>query len=124
VLAVRPQALERVKGVLDPANLEEDDRAAYVRLVSALERGGPDGLGQDLAQLPPEEENLIRRAWATPPPGIDDQVVDDVVRRIRQESLSRRRRVIIRGLAEAERRQDRAQVAALEMQLRELSERI
>src|SRR5205085_636189 len=54
VLAVRPQALERVKAVLDPANLAEDDRAAYLRLVSALELGGPDGLGQDLAQLPAE----------------------------------------------------------------------
>jgi hypothetical protein len=55
---------------------------------------------------------------------VDDWVVDDVVRRIRLESLSRRRRVIIRGLAEAERRQDRTEVSALEMQLKDLSERI
>jgi DNA primase len=124
VLAVRPEALARVLGILDLSDLDEDDRAAYERMVTILERGGVDALGSELGEFPVEEQNLVRKAWAAPPPGIQDQVIDDVLGRIRRESLYRRHRAMRRSLDEAERRQDRAQVAVLEAQLRELSERI
>jgi DNA primase len=124
VLAVRPEALERVLGILDPADLEEDDRTAYLRMVTALERGGLNGLDRELEGFPAEEQDLVRRAWAVPPHAVDDPAVDDVVRRLRRDSLYRRHRAIKRDLAEAERRQDRALVAVLEVQLKELSERI
>ena len=125
VLAVRPQALERVRRALDPADLGEDDRAAYARLVTALDAGDSDGLERELGEFPVEEQNLIRRAWAAPPPGAaTDEVIDDVLRLIRQESRDRRRREIRRSIEEAERRKDRARAVALQAQLNELSERI
>jgi DNA primase len=123
VLAVRPEALGRVQGGLDPETLEGDDRAAYLRVVSALERSGVEGLEGELEHLPAELQNLVRRAWAAPPPETGDQVVDELVARLRQESLRRRRREIIRGLEEAERRQDHARAQALAMELKRLRER-
>jgi DNA primase len=123
VLAVRPEALERVLGILDPADLEEDDRAAYGRVVSAIERGGAHGLGEELEQLTAEEQGLVRRAWAAPPPSVQDEVVDEVVGRIRRQAQRRRALAIIDSLTEAERRGDPAQVEALQTQLNELRER-
>ncbi|HEY4028306.1 MAG TPA: DNA primase [Candidatus Dormibacteraeota bacterium] len=123
VLAVRPEAVERVLGILDPADLEEDDREAYLRVVSAIERGGREGLGDELEQLTAEEQGLVRRAWAAPPPSVQDEVVDEVVRRIREQARRRQRRALIDSLSEAERRGDRAQVEALQVQLNEIRER-
>src|SRR5579875_157603 len=123
VLAVRPEALGRVRGGLDPEALGGDDRAAYLQVVNALERGGVEGLEGELSELPGEVQNLVRRAWAAPPPGVGDQVVDELVARIHQESLRRRRREIIRGLEEAERRQDHARAQALAVELKRLRER-
>jgi len=124
VLAVRPEALDRVLGILDPADLEEDERAAYLRMVSALEKGGHDALVRDLDEFPADEQRLVRRAWADPPPALDDAVVDDLVRRIKDKARRRAKLAIINSLTEAERRQDRAQVELLEAQLNELRERI
>ncbi len=50
-------------------------------------------------------------------------MVDELVARIHQESLRRRRREIIRGLEEAERRQDHARAQALAVELKRLRER-
>ena len=125
VIAVRPEAIDRVLGILDPADLQEDDRAAYTRMVGALERGGLDALGQELDGFPAEEQRLVRKAWADPPPNSSDEVVDDVVRQIKQKARRRRRLAIINdSLTEAERRQDLKQVELLEAQLSELRERI
>ena len=123
VLAVRPEALERVLGILDPADLEDGDRAAYLRLVTALERGGLDGLGQELEGLTTEEQRLVRRAWAAPPPSVDDEVIEEVIRRIQRQARRRRALAMIDSLREAERRGDPARVAALQAQLKELRER-
>ena len=127
VLAVRPEALERVLGILDPADLETDDREAYLRVVGALERGGLVALGQELAEFPDEEQSLVRRAGAAPPPGVEevgDQMVEEMVHTIRRESLVRRRQALRRALAEAERRQDLEQAVVIGRQLNELRERI
>jgi DNA primase len=123
VLVVRPEVLGRVRRGLDPEALGGDDRAAYLRVVNALERGGVEGLEGELDDLPAEVQNLVRRAWAAPPPSVGDQVVDELVARIHQESLRRRRREIIRGLEEAERRQDHARARALAVELKRLRER-
>jgi DNA primase len=124
VLVVRPEALERVLGILDPSDLVEDDRAAYLRVVEALQRGGLDGLGSDLGGFSAEERDLVRRAWAAPPPAVGDEAVDDLVRHLRRDALYRRHREIKRHLTEAEQRGDRTSVSVLEVQLKELSERI
>jgi DNA primase len=123
VLAARPEALDRVLGILDPADLEGNDRAAYQRMVSALGNGGIDGLERELGEFPAEEQSLVRRAWADAAMASEDEVVDDLVRRIRREARRRRVRAIADGLSSAERRGDRAQVDALQAQLKELGER-
>ena len=124
VLAVRPEALDRVRGILDPADLQEDDRAAFLRMVSVLEKGGLEALGQELDGFPAEDQRLVRKAWAEPPPTLSDAVVDDLVRRIKDMARRRRMLAIADRLTEAERRQDRAQIELLEAQLSELRERI
>jgi hypothetical protein len=124
VIAARPEALSRVLGILDPADLQEDDQAAYLRMVSALERGGLDALGSELAEFPAEEQGLVRRAWASPPPSVDDEVVDKLVLKIKSDAQHRHRLAMIDSLAEAERRRDRAQIELLEAQLNELKGRI
>jgi hypothetical protein len=83
-----------------------------------------DGLSRDLGGFPAEEQDLVRRAWATSPPAVGDQAVDDLVRHLRRDALYRRHREIKRHLVEAEQQGDRARVSVLEMQLKELSERI
>jgi hypothetical protein len=117
LLAVRPEAVDRVRTGLRPEDLEEDDRAALARMVEVLEDGGLDALADGLAGFPGEEEQLVRRAWADPPPRVDDEVVDDLVRQIRRTAANRRRLAIIRHLREAERRGDVATAAALAEQL-------
>ena len=123
VLAVRPEAVERVLGILDPADLQDDDRAAYVRMVSVLQRGGLNALDMELVGFPAEEQAMVREAWAVPPPGVDDEVIEDVVGEIRRRARRRHARKLIDSLQEAERRRDRAQVEALEAQLNQLRER-
>jgi DNA primase len=117
LLAVRPEAVGRVKAGLQPGDLEEDDRAALERMVEALEGGGVDGLAAELTSFPHEEEQLVRRAWAAPPPRVDDEVVDDLLNQIRRTAANRRRLAIIRHLREAERSGDVAKAAALAAEL-------
>lgn len=124
VIAVRPEALDRVLGILDPADLEEDDRAAFLRMVSVLEKGGLEALGKELDEFPAEDQRLVRMAWAEPPPTLSDAVVDDLVHRIKEMARRRQKLAMINSLTEAERRQDRAQIELLEAQLSELRERI
>jgi DNA primase len=122
-LIVRPEALERVLGILDPADLGDAGRETFQRLVTALERGGSDALGQDLDGFTAEEQQLIRRAWADPPPRVDDDALDDVVRTIRRQARKRRVSAMIDRLREAERRGDLGQAETLQAQLKPRTER-
>ncbi len=74
LLAVRPSAFDRVRTKLTSQEFDEDDRPIYIRMLESYERGGPTGLEADLAGYPAEEQDLIRRAWAAPPPNVDDEV--------------------------------------------------
>jgi len=78
VLAVRPDAAERVRARLKPDELEEDERGAYVRLLETLQRGGFEALGREVSEYPEEEQDLIRQAWHNPPPSVDDALVDEL----------------------------------------------
>jgi hypothetical protein len=86
-------------------------------MVETLEDGGLDALAAGLTSFPDEEEQLVRRAWADPPPRVDDEVVDDLVRQIRRTAANRRRLAIIRHLREAERSGDVVKAAALAAEL-------
>ena len=124
LLAVRPVAFERVRTNLTPGELEQDDRDIYVRMLESYERGGPSGLEADLAGYPPEEQDLIRRAWAAPPPNVDDEVAAELADRIRLEHMKGMHSGIIRELSEAERGRDSERVARLEAEARELARAI
>ena len=124
LLAVRPSAFDRVRTKLTSQEFDEDDRPIYIRMLESYERGGPTGLEADLAGYPAEEQDLIRRAWAAPPPNVDDEVAVELAERIRLEHMKGLQNGIIRELSEAERGRDSERVAQLEAQARELGRAI
>jgi DNA primase len=121
ILAARPDAARRARAVLQVEDLDEEDRRTYLRMLETFERGGREALGTELTDYSEEEQDLIRRAWHNPPPRLDDEVVEDLVRRLRRDSLQNRRRGIISDLREAESRGDGERVAQLETELREMT---
>jgi hypothetical protein len=124
LLAVRPSAFDRVRTKLAAQELDEDDRKIFIRMLESYERGGPTGLEADLAAYPAEDQDLIRRAWAAPPPNVDDEVAIELAERIRLEHMKVMQNGIIRELSEAERGRDSERVAQLEAQARELGRAI
>jgi DNA primase len=124
LLAVRPVAFERVRTKITPEELDEEDRDVYVRMLETYERGGASGLESELAGYPAEEQDLIRRAWAAPPPSVDDEVAVELAERIRLDRMKGRRSAIIRELSEAERGRDSEGVGRLEAEARELAHAI
>jgi hypothetical protein len=123
LLAVRPVAFERVQAIA-PDDLDESERGIFVRMLGSYQRGGPAGLEAEMAGYPPEEQDLIRRAWAAPPPNIDDEVAVELAERIRLERMKGMYSGIIRELSEAERGRDSDRVGRLETQAGELARAI
>ena len=121
LLAVRPVAFERVRTKLTPDELDEEDRGVYVRMLETYERGGASGLEGELAGYPAEEQDLIRRAWAAPPPSVEDELAVELADRIRLDRMKTREGAIIRELSEAERGRNVEGVARLEAEARELA---
>ena len=124
LLAVRPVAFERVRAKLRPDELDEEDRGIYVRMLETYERGGVSGLETELAGYPPEEQDLIRRAWAAPPPSVDDDVAVELAERVRLDHMKGLQSGIIRELSEAESGKDSERVARLEAKAGELARAI
>jgi DNA primase len=124
LLAVRPVAFERVRTNVTPDELDEQDRGIYVRMLETYERGGVSGLENELAGYPAEEQDLIRRAWAAPPPNVDDDVAEELAVRIRLDRMRALHSGIIRELSEAERGKDSELVTRLEAQAGELARAI
>lgn len=124
LLAVRPEAFDRIRAKLAPEDLDEGDRSVFIRMLETYERGGPSALEAELAGYPPEEQDLIRRAWAAPPPNVDDEVAVELAERIRLERMKGMHSGIIRELSEAERGRDSERVARLEAEARELARAI
>jgi DNA primase len=124
LLAVRPAAFDHVHALLTAEELDPDDRGIFIRMLGSYERGGASGLEADLGGYPAEEQDLIRRAWAAPPPNVDDEVAVELAERIRLEHMKGMHSGIIRQLSEAERGRDSGQVARLEAEARELARAI
>jgi DNA primase len=124
LLAVRPVAFDLVRTKITPDELDEEDRGIYERMLETYERAGVSGLEKELAGYPAEEQDLIRRAWAAPPPSVDDEVAVELAERIRLDRMRGRRSGIIRELSEAERGKDSERVARLEAEARELGHAI
>ncbi len=123
LLAVCPDALPHVVAALPPEDLMGRDRDAYLRMVRALERGGAQGLADEVRSLTPEEQNLVYRAWAVPVPGASEEVAVDAARNIRRQARAQRRRTLIAEMADAERQRDGARVAAIQQRLSTTDER-
>ncbi|MEP7105702.1 MAG: DNA primase [Chloroflexota bacterium] len=121
ILAVRPDAILRVRDRLPETDLEPKELSAYRRFLETVgTEGGLQALGDALPGFPDEEQDLVRRAWAHPPASTDDATVDDVVSRIRREITRRRARAIISDLRDAEVRGDAEQIALLNTRLADL----
>jgi hypothetical protein len=89
-------------------------------MVQILERGGQELLVRELPGFDDEAQDMIRRAWASPPPSVDDAVVDDLLHNLKQKSLRDRRRRVISEMVEAERLGDRGRVDELKATVDEL----
>ena len=113
LLAARPEALDRVRSRVRPEDFTVEDRGLFEKLTQTLARGGADALREDLGTYEDGEQELIRRAWASPPPRTDDEVIDEMAWRLRLESLKSLVRSVQRAIGEAEQRGDRDQVAIL-----------
>jgi DNA primase len=124
LLAVNPAAFERIRTKITPDELDEEDRGMYVRMLETFERGGAAGLEKELGDYPAEEQDLIRRAWAAPPPNVDDRLAEELVARIRLDRMKVRHSGIIRELSEAERGREADRVARLEAEASELARAI
>ena len=124
LLAVRPAAFDRVRLMLLADQLDPDVRELFVRMLESYERAGSGGLEADLVGYPADEQDLIRRAWAAPPPNVDDEVAVELAERIRLEHMKGMHSGIIRQLSEAERGRDSESVARLETEARELARAI
>ncbi len=124
LLAVNPAAFERIRNKITPDELDEEDRGMYVRMLDTFERAGVAGLEKELGDYPAEEQDLIRRAWAAPPPNVDDRLAEELVVRIRLDRMKVRHSGIIRELSEAERGREADRVARLEAEASELARAI
>ena len=124
LLAVNPAAFERIRTKLAPDELDDEDRVIYVRMLETFDRGGASGLEKELGDYPAEVQDLIRRAWAAPPPNVDGQVAEELVGRLRLDRMKGRHSGIIRELSEAERGREAERVARLEAEARELARAI
>jgi hypothetical protein len=93
-------------------------------MLETYERGGATGLENELTGYPAEEQDLIRRAWAAPPPSVDDEVAVELAERIRLDHMKGLHSGIIRELSEAESGKDSERVARLEAKARELARAI
>jgi DNA primase len=124
LLAVNTAAFERIRTKITPDELDEEDRGIYTRMLETYERLGPRGLEQELDDYSAEEQDLIRRAWAAPPPRVDELVAEELVARIRLDRMKGRHSGIIRELSEAERSREAERVSRLEAEARELARAI
>ncbi len=124
LLAVNPAAFERIRTKLTPEDLDDEDRGIYVRMMETYDRAGASGLENELGDYPAEVQDLIRRAWAAPPPSVDGQVAEELVARLRLDRMKGRHSGIIRELSDAERGRESERVARLEAEARELARAI
>jgi DNA primase len=124
LLAVRPDAFDRVRALVSPEELELSDRGMYVRMLETYDRAGPNGLEAELRDYPIEAQEVIRRAWAKPPPRVDDQLAEELAKRVRLNHMKNLENGIIRELSEAERVLDSERAVRMQTQLTQIGRAI
>ncbi|HEX6488548.1 MAG TPA: DNA primase [Candidatus Dormibacteraeota bacterium] len=124
VMAARPELALEIKSRIAPEDLPEDVRATFGKMWDALDKGGVSELQDRVPEFERWEQDLLRQAWASPPPGFDeDEVVEALIRRAQVRADERRRKGIISDLAEAERTGDLERAARLMTDYQQLSKR-
>lgn len=114
VLAARPEVAPLVRSELTDEDVDEELRETFGKMLGAIEQGGAAELESRLGQFSDWEQDLVRQAWVSPPPGVeDDELVSGLVRRVRDRAVKRRREGIISDLAEAESNGDLDRAARL-----------
>ncbi len=124
LLAVRPDAFGRIRALVSPEELEPSDRAIYVRMLDSYDRSGAGGVEAELRDYPIEAQEVIRRAWAKPPPRVDDEVAEELAKRIRLNHMKNLENGIIRELSEAERSLDSERAVRMQTQLTQIGRAI
>ena len=124
LLAVRPDAFERVRAQVSPDELEPSDRGIYVRMLDTYDRAGQNGLEAELRDYPIEAQEVIRRAWAKPPPRVDDELAEELAKRVRLNHMKNLENGIIRELTEAERGRDSDKAVRMQTQLTQIGRAI
>jgi len=124
LLAVRPDAFERVRAQVSPDELEPSDRGIYVRMLETYDRSGPNGLEAELRDYPIEAQEVIRRAWAKPPTRVDDELAEELAKRVRLNHMRNLENGIIRELSEAEGYLDSDRAVRMQTQLTQIGRAI
>lgn len=124
LLAVRPDAFQHVRSSVAPDELEPGDRGIYMRMLETYERAGADGLERELGDYPLEAQEVIRRAWAKPPPRVDDELAEELAMRVRLNHMKSMESGIIRELSEAERVRDSERAVRMQTQLTQIGRAI
>jgi DNA primase len=114
VLAARPEAVALVTAEVGTEDVDEELRETFGKMLDAIEQGGAPELQARLGQFADWEQDLVRQAWVSPPPGFDDdEFVRSLAGRVRERAEKRRREGIISDLAEAESKGDLDRAARL-----------
>jgi DNA primase len=124
LLAVRPDAFDRVRKLVSPDELETSDRGIYVRMLESYDHAGPNGVEVELGDYPIEAQEVIRRAWAKPPPRVDDELAEELAKRVRLNHMKNLENGIIRELSEAERFLDSERAVRMQTQLTQIGRAI
>ena len=113
LVVAQPLLLPAVDARVNADDFAPGDRDGYLRISGTLRSAGAEGLRGALASFDEREQELIRRAWADPPPEADEEVIEELAWRLRLETLRAELRSVKSRLAEAEQRGDRDRVAVL-----------
>jgi DNA primase len=117
VLAAHPEYAPLMTRLLPPDQMPDEDGVTYRRMLEATAKSG---LQANLSGFGEGEKEMIRSAWANPPPAVDEAVVVDAVRRVKRETLEGQMRLVISEIAVAEQGSDGRRVEELGARWREL----
>ena len=124
LLAVRPEAFDRVRTLVSQDELEPSDRGIYVRMLESYDRAGANGVEAELRDYPIEAQEVIRRAWAKPPPRVDDELAEELAKRVRLNHMKNLKNGIIRELSETESFLDSERAVRMQTQLTQIGRAI
>lgn len=113
LLVAYPEQVSGIAAVISPDDFGDGLRDSYLKIAGTLTSAGQEGLREALDSLGEREQEMVRRAWADPPPELDPSALEDLAHGLRLETRKAELRSVKSRLAEAEERGDRDRVALL-----------